>query len=231
MQARQLPLSFEHRPALEGDDFLVAAPNADAVAWLDRWPDWPAPALVVWGAPGCGKSHLVSAFKARSGARDLAAEQIGAAWVDEPGLKTSAADPVRVVDGIEHLLTPETEEPLFHLFNRIRGRTGVLLISASAPPARWRVGLADLRSRLVALPSVEISAPDDPLLAAILVKQFADRQVRIDQDVVSYLLPRMERSFAAVGRLVADIDAEALARKRRITVPLVRDVLQAADNE
>ena len=67
----QLPLEFGHRPALTGEDFLVAPCNADAVAWLDRWPDWPAPALVVHGPRGCGKTHLALVFQGMSGARAI----------------------------------------------------------------------------------------------------------------------------------------------------------------
>ena len=72
---------------------------------------------------------------------------------------------------------------------------------------------------------VGIAEPDDSLLGALLVKQFVDRQLRVGEDVVTYLVPRMERSFAAVSQIVAAIDALALEQSRPITVPLVRGVL------
>ncbi len=72
----QLPLDFEHRSALTGDDFLVADCNAAAIAWIDRWPDWPAPGLAIHGPAGCGKSHLVQVYLARSGGRILAAPDL-----------------------------------------------------------------------------------------------------------------------------------------------------------
>ena len=85
--------------------------------------------------------------------------------------------------------------------------------------------LADLRSRLNAAPAVEITAPDDDLLEALLMKQFADRQLRVEAEVIAYLAPRMDRTFRAARDIVAAIDAEALARRRNVTVPLAREVL------
>ena len=83
-----------------------------------------------------------------------------------------------------------------------------------------------MRSRLAALPAVEVGAPDDGLIAAVLVKLFADRQIVVEHDVLRYMLTRMERSFDAAMRLVDMVDEEALARGRGVTVPLVRSVLQ-----
>jgi chromosomal replication initiation ATPase DnaA len=92
-------------------------------------------------------------------------------------------------------------------------------------PARWNVGLADLASRLKALSGAGISAPDDDLLAALMVKLFRDRQLRVGEDVVLYLMVRMDRSFAAVVDIVAAIDSAALERGRPVTVPLAREIL------
>jgi chromosomal replication initiation ATPase DnaA len=78
---------------------------------------------------------------------------------------------------------------------------------------------------------VAIGAPDDALLAAVMVKQFADRQLQVSEDVVAFLMPRIERSFAAVGSLVAALDGLALAQHRKITVPLARQVLDQIGNE
>ncbi len=105
-----------------------------------------------------------------------------------------------------------------------------MLVTGRKPPARWNIGLADLRSRLAALPSVAIEPPDDALIAAVLVKMFADRQLALSQAVLTFLLARMERSFAAAHSIVAAIDASALAQRRPVTVPLAREVLvQLAD--
>jgi len=213
---RQIPIPFEHRPALERDDYLVTPANAEAVAWIDRWPDWPGPLLAVWGPEGCGKSHLAQVFLARTGGRLLTAPDAGA-------VETGSAYVIEDLDRTGSL----DEEALFHLFNALKSAEGRILVTARTAPSRWSIVLADLASRLKGSPAVEITAPDDTLLAALLVKHFADRQLRVDAEVVAYMVPRMDRTFQAAAALVAAIDAEAMARKRPVTVPLVRTVLEA----
>src|SRR5258706_12553135 len=68
----QLPLELGHRASFSGEDFLVAPSNQAAVAWLDRWPDWPSPGLALHGPAGSGKTHLAHVFQARASARMLA---------------------------------------------------------------------------------------------------------------------------------------------------------------
>lgn len=221
MSPAQLVLDFPHRPALGGEDFLVASCNRQAVAWIDRWPDWPSPALVLHGPAGCGKSHLGQVFRSRTGAVEIAAADL------------LLADPVTLLadaracllDGVD-LAVATVEEPLLHLYNTVRECKGTMLMTAGSPPARWPLSLADLSSRLKTATVAEIGAPDDALLAAVLVKQFADRQLRIDGDVVAFVQARIERSFDALGRFAEAADRLAMAEKRRITVPLARRVLQ-----
>jgi len=219
----QLPLDLGHRPALGRADFLVAPSNAAAVAWLDRWPDWPAPALALSGPPGSGKSHLARVFAARAGASIIDPALLVTERV--PALIAGAA--AAVVDEAERA----AEAPLLHLYNLLAERRGHLLIVSRAAPARWAIALADLRSRLVAAPSVAVVAPDEALIGALLVKLFADRQLAVGEEVLAYLARHLERSFIAAQRAVAALDAAALAEHRRITVPLARRMLSLETSE
>lgn len=218
----QLALDLGHRPAMGADDFLVASGNEAAVAWLDAWPNWPAPALVVHGPAGCGKTHLAQVWRARTQAPLATAADLTSEAV--PGLLAASA--AVAVDDAERVAgEPERERALFHLYNLARETGGWLLLTSSEPPARWGLRLPDLRSRLLAAPAVAVAPPDDALLAAVLVKLFADRQLKIGAEVVDYLATRMERSFEAARTLVADLDAAALATRRSITPRLAREVL------
>jgi len=223
-EAAQLILDLGHRAASGREDFLVAPSNAEAVRWLDLWPAWPAPALTLHGPAGCGKSHLAQVWRQRSEALLLARESL---VVDGLGERLGARRAAIVEDaerGVE-------EEALLHLYNLLAEARGHLLLTSRAPPARWRISLADLRSRLLAAPAVAVEAPDDALLSALLVKLFADRQLRVSAELVAFLVPRMERSFAGAARLVAALDAAALAAGRPPTLPLARSVLAAATRD
>jgi len=218
----QLPLDLGHRPAMGEDDFLVATSNEAAVAWLDLWPNWPAPALVIFGPAGCGKTHLAQVWRARTQAPRINPSDLDVESLPELLGKARAV----VIDKADQGAgLPETERALFHLYNLARETGGYLLLTAETAPAHWNIRLPDLRSRLLAAPAVSVGPPDDALLAAILMKLFADRQVRVGADVVRFLITHMERSFDSARRLVADLDATALAARRRITVPLARRVL------
>lgn len=220
--SRQLVLDLGHRTARGRADFLVSDSNAEAVEWIDRWPGWPSRAFVIWGPPASGKTHLGHVWCARSGADRIGAEDVRAGEAVDLRERNACL----FLDDADDLAgSADDEEALLHLYNFMLETEGTLLLAAQQAPTFWPVSLADLSSRMKALQGVGISAPDDRLLAALLVKQFQDRQLRISEEVVVYLLPRIERSFEAVAQIVAAIDTAALEHLRPVTVPLVRDVL------
>lgn len=219
---KQIPFDFDPRPALGGEDFLVAPSNVEAVAWVERWPDWPGTALVIVGPKGAGKTHLAHVFQALSHAPVITHSILREEGAD----RVLDGQPALVLEDLGAFIGAGLDEELLHLYN-LAGEAGVkLLLTAETPPARWAIGLKDLSSRLNTAQVAEIRPPDDALLSALIVKQFADRQLAVDQDVLTYMLARMDRSFAGVQDLVRAIDEAALAEKRAITIPLVRRVLE-----
>jgi chromosomal replication initiation ATPase DnaA len=216
----QLPIALPHRAALGRADFLVSPSNAEALLWIDRWPRWPSGVLLLYGPASCGKTHLAHLWRARSGGTILAAAEL--AERDLPSLLATERRGIAVDDAER-----AAERLLLHLYNSCREERIGLLLTARQPPALWPGALADLRSRLLAALAVEIAAPDDALLAAVLVKHFADRQLRVSPDVIRYLVSRMERSLAAAASLAARLDTAALAAARPVSVALARIVLAA----
>jgi chromosomal replication initiation ATPase DnaA len=219
----QIPFEFEHAPSLAAADFVVAACNEAAAAWVARWPDWPAPALTLHGPAGSGKTHLGRIWAKQAQARPIAPAELGA-LERIPNLAEGVM--ALLVDDVDHELDAGRERGLFHLYNLMAERRGHLLLLATRPPARWPLGLADLRSRLSAAPAVAIGAPDDMLLDAVLAKLFTDRQLSVSPEVRHYILMRIERSFAAAGAVAAALDRATLAAGRGVTPGLARAVLE-----
>jgi len=219
----QLALDFGHRAALGREDFLVMPENAEAVAWIDRWPSWPAPVLAIYGPAGCGKSHLVQVFAGKSKAGVIAP---GDVTVENAGDIVSG-HPALVLEDGDCVSEPRA---LLHLLNAAKEKGMSLLLAAREPPARWKFKLADLQSRLAALPAIAIESPSDEMIQALLVKLFSDRQIAVAPDVIAYLVRHMDRSFAAARAVVARADTDSLAGKRPVTIPLVRAILESTQN-
>ncbi|WP_371037853.1 chromosomal replication initiator DnaA [Rhodosalinus sp. FB01] len=217
---RQLSFDLPARPALGRDDFFVSPANAEALATVEGWRDWPGGKLVLVGPQGAGKTHLAHVWAALSGARIVAAAELAAA--DIPAL---AARPVAVEDADRIAQDGAAEAALFHLHNLALAERRALLVTGRGAPGRWGLGLPDLESRLQAAGIVRLAAPDDALLSALLAKLFADRQLSPSPDTITYLTRRIDRSFAAAARIVAKLDRAALAGKRPVTRALAAEVL------
>ena len=216
---QQLTLPFTHRPALEREDFLVTSHNAEAVAWIDRWPEWPSHVVVLHGLPGCGKTHLAHVFAAKAEASILSGK--AGLVLDPPALVAEAS--ALVIDNADAGLDPVS---FFHLFNLAREHKCSLLLTAATPPSGWGIKLPDLRSRLNTAPTARISDPDDAVMAAVLIKMFADRQIKVGTDVLEYALKHMERSFDAARSLVGQADMLSLSEGRPVTAHFVRRLLK-----
>jgi chromosomal replication initiation ATPase DnaA len=218
----QIPFDLGNRTALGRDDFLVAPNNHDAVAWIDLWPEWPAPCLVLYGPVASGKTHLGAVWSEKSSAMCVKAGDINEALIgDIADIKKH----VIIEDADDLIGNLQGEKGLFHLYNIFKEEQRSFLVTLQEPPVRRSFTLPDLASRLRAAPSAAIREPDEELLGALIVKFFNDKQIRIGADVLHYILPRIERSFEAVRDVVEQADQKALIEKRGITVPLMRDIL------
>ncbi len=218
-QPRQLAFALPHAESLTREDFLEGPGNAAALGLIDRWPDWPNRIVMLVGEPGSGKSHLASIWASSAGARSTSARTL-----------TPDAVPGALATGalvIEDVAPSDIDErALFHLLNLARQDEADVLMTARTPPAGWALQLPDLQSRLRAVPTVSLAAPDDGLLRALIVKLCLDRQLSVDDALVNYVASRIERSFAAARRAVELLDAEALRLRRPVTRALAAELFR-----
>lgn len=218
---RQLAFDLPLPAAMGRNDFFVAPANAAALAAVDGWAGWPDGRLLLVGPAGSGKTHLAHLWAAEAGARLVPGATLAAADL----LALAAAGRVAVDDADAVAGRPAGERALLHLHNMLAEAGGRLLLTAGRPAPVWGVALADLSSRMEAAPLARIEPPGDALLAAVLVKHFADRQLAVAPGLVAYLVARMERSLGAARALVAALDARALAEGGAVTVALARELL------
>jgi len=217
---RQLALALCHAENFAREDFLSGPSNAVALALVDAWPDWSHRTVMLTGPEGSGKSHLAAMWAQAAGARLIAARAVEGANVPA-ALATGAL-------GVEGVTAGSFEEKaLFHLLNLAREQDAFVMLTARTPPATFAI--ADLTSRLKALPVVAIAPPDDGLLRAVLLKLFSDRQLAVDEALLGYVGTRIERSFAAARAVVALLDAEAMRRKRPLTRALAAEILRTSE--
>jgi len=218
--ADQFALEFPFEPSFAREEFLAAPSNADALAMIERWPSWPDRLLLLVGPPGSGKSHLAAIWARR-------AKAVAPSPGDLPSLESLVRRKPEaiVVDGLEEA---RDETALFHLLNHANESNIPVLLTGRSRPREDRVSLPDLLSRLRHAPLIEIGAPDEELIRAVLEKLFRDRQLVVEPGLADYLTLRLERSLEAARAFVRDLDREALMRGRRLTRLLAGELLDRA---
>jgi hypothetical protein len=191
----QIALPLDWPVADRDEDFLISDANRAAFDHLQRWSFWPVMASVMTGPRKSGRSLLGRIFARKTGGR--------------------------LFDDAEK----HDEEALFHAWNDAQERRKPLLIIADRPAPTWGIKLPDLRSRLTATPHIEIHEPDDDLLTGLILKLLGDRGVAAPADLPEFLIPRIERSYVAVQRVVDVLDRTMLSHHRRMTVPMAKRAL------
>ena len=174
---------------------VVGTSNADAIRYLRHVATWPVRTAVLTGPRGSGRSLIGRLFAAETGGR--------------------------VIDGHDSV----SEEEIFHAWNAAQSSNIPLLIIADAPPSEWSIVLPDLASRLRAVPVLTIAEPDDCLARDLIEARFAQRGIALAPEVAAYIVPRMERSYAMIHRVVAALDAASLEQGRRVGIRLTRETL------
>jgi len=215
---QQLILDLRSIPSMGRNDYFVSDVNKEAVTWLDDWPNWTTFGFIVCGPFGSGKSHLAQVLKTLSHGDIIEAKDISDQNIDQLSQKKCL-----IIENIE-LLT--SEALLFHLYNMLLENKNNLMLTSNLTIPQISFELPDLKSRLLSMPQVNIGFPDDRLLKNLLIKQFLDKGILVEMDVIDYLIKRIDRSFEAILKLVSKIDFQSLEKAKKITIPFIKNTIK-----
>jgi chromosomal replication initiation ATPase DnaA len=212
-----LPLQSARQEAA----LLVAASNRAALERvLD--PAWTG-GLYLEGPAASGKTLLVATWADQTGAKIAPA-----ATLDLEGAARLVGQSDVGVEDIDRLSCRESEEALFHLLNAVARQGGRLLVTGRCAPRALVLRLADLRTRLNALPIARIEPPDEEFLERLLLHLAEARQLALPQAVAGFLVTRMARSHLAAINLIEALDRLSLEARRPVSRELGAEALRRA---
>lgn len=214
---------FGFKAKMRDDNFIVSESNKSALAIIEKWPNWENHAIFLYGPSGSGKTMLVNIWIESCKATILGAKEIYS-MVSKPHAYKNKCF---VIENIEDI---HDEAAFLHFFNSVKEDGGYILITAHNHPSNLKIRLADLRSRINAILCCSVSNPDDELLRTLFFKHFVERQLKVEMNVVDYLVARTERSFEAVAKIVEALDTNALQEKKNITIPFAKVTLSTPEN-
>ena len=223
----QLIFKLSRRQAYNREDFFVSKTNSLAVKILENWKNFSSSGLVIVGPSACGKTHLAAVWSKETSAKSYDISTFFGIdlnhLIDEKFIVLEDVEKLELIPKDKRLII---EENILHIFNSLSTNKGKILFTSCKFPRFWDLELKDLLSRLMTLTTLELNMPDDNLLAAVMAKQFQDRQIKVDDEVLTYAISRMERSFLFAKTLVEALDVESLKLKKPIKKNMVNEIIE-----
>ncbi len=184
---------------------------------------------VIWGAPGCGITHLLQAACHHAHAVGRSVQ-----YLPVRDIRGYAADDICegleatqlvCLDGLELICGDKNWElALFHLFNRLRDAGHGLLLAAHTSPAALPVVLPDLKSRVLGSVVYQVGSLDDDDKQAALIMRAAARGLQMPNDVAKFILNRSSRDMNDLFVLLNRLDESSMRQQRKLTIPFVKEV-------
>ena len=216
-ELNQLLLDFDYKTNFNEHDFYLSESNSNAFNLINRWPDWDKKILNISGEKFSGKSHLANIFKLKSKAFLIKGNEI-----DNSIFKNIKLHESIIIDDFEEC---NNEEILYSIFNLIDQDSKYLLINSLKPINEIKYRLPDLTSRSKNCLYAVIENPDDELLFAIILKNFSDRQIKIEKKIINFIISRIDRSYRKIDEFIYKIDELSLKKKKPINLKTIKEIL------
>ena len=216
-ELNQLLLDLDYKTNFNEYDFYLSKSNSKAFNLLNRWPDWNKKILNISGEKFSGKSHLANIFKLKSKAL-----LVQGSIIDNSIFKSLKLYESIIIDDFEEC---KEEEMLYSIFNLIDQDNKYMLINSLKPINEIKFNLPDLASRSKNCLFAEIENPDDELLFAIILKNFSDRQIKIEKKIINFIINRIDRSYRKIYEFIYKIDELSLKKKKPINLKTIKEIL------
>ena len=216
-ELNQLLFNFNQKQNFNYNDFYVGKSNYYAFKLIDSWPKWEKNIINIFGESGCGKSHLAKIFEEKQNAKIIYEYEI-----DDEIFKNLKLYEKIVLDNFENSI----KENLFYsLFNFVDQSNKYLIINSKKSLINFNFYMNDLSSRVKNCLTAEITNPDDDLVFALILKNFSDKQIKIDKKLIDYIVKRIERSYRKISEFIYKLDELSLKRKVPINLKTIKEII------
>ena len=217
-ELNQLLLDFDIKSNFNNHDYYVSESNYFAFNLIDKWPKWEKRILNITGEKFSGKTHLANIFKSKSSALFLNENQIN----NEVFKKIKLYESI-ILDGFSNITD---EKLIYSILNLVDQDSKYLLINSETPLSEINFKLLDLASRSKNLLHAKIEPPDDDLIFAIILKNFSDRQIKLEKKIIEFIINRIDRSYGKISEFIYKIDELSLKKKKPINLKTIKEILQ-----
>ena len=216
-ELNQLLLDFDIKKSFNNHDFYVSDSNFFAFNLIEKWPKWEKRILNVSGEKYSGKTHLANIFKSISSALFLTEKEINNDIFKKIKLYESI-----IIDGFSNTFD---EKLIYSILNLVDQDSKYLLINSETPLGEINFKLPDLASRSKNVLHAKIDPPDDDLIFAIILKNFSDRQIKLEKKIIEFIINRIDRSYSKISEFIYKIDELSLKKKKPINLKTIKEIL------
>ena len=216
-ELNQLLLDFNYKNNFNNHDFYVSKSNFFAFSIIEKWPKWEKRIVNISGEKFSGKSHLANIFKSKTKALILNNKQI-----DDDIFKKIKLHDCLIIDDFENNIN---EKLIYSVFNIVDQDNKFLLVNSIKPINEISFNLPDMRSRSKNCLFAKIENPDDELIFAIIIKNFSDRQIKLEKKIIEFIINRIERSYSKIYEFIYKVDEISLKKKKPINLKTIKEIL------
>ena len=210
-------LDFGISESFDENDYYVSKSNYFAKNIIATWPKWEKKIVNLAGEKFSGKTHLSTIFKKKSDALYLHSGEI-----NDQTLRRIKLSNCIIIEDIDETFN---QNLLYSIFNLVEQDNKYLLISTNKPINTLKFSLPDLVSRLKNCIIANIEPPDDDLIYAIILKSFSDRQIKVDNKIIDYIIKRISRSYSKMHEFIYKIDELSLKKKKSINFKIIKEII------